>query len=161
LPTRDEWDDLARAAGGTRQLDDKGFIRWGGAGIKLKSKTGWDRGFNGSDDLMFTARPGGSNGAFGDTFPGDGGFWWTATESKDDRVYSRTLSAMGDDMYETDKCHLPWHLVRQNKKVNVKQNSFCPTFIRLSAPSLARRIYPQRGKEQESLALILVTDTLA
>jgi hypothetical protein len=75
---------------------------------------------------MFTARPGGSNGAFGDTFPGDGGFWWTATESKDDRVYSRTLSGLGDDMYETDKCHLPRIGLRLNENKEEKTKFFLP-----------------------------------
>jgi uncharacterized protein (TIGR02145 family) len=65
IPTREDWSDLVEAAGDNA------------AGTKLKSKTGW----NGTDDLGFSATPGGRSGTDGN-FDNAGlfGFWWSAAE---------------------------------------------------------------------------------
>jgi len=65
LSAREEWNDLVEAAGGNA------------AGTKLKSKTSW----NGTDDLGFSATPGGRSGTDGN-FDNAGlfGFWWSAAE---------------------------------------------------------------------------------
>jgi len=70
LPTDAEWTTLIDYAGGRSN-----------AGKKLKARSGWDEGGNGTDDYGFSALPGGfgkSNGYFGSV--GETGFWWSASE---------------------------------------------------------------------------------
>jgi uncharacterized protein (TIGR02145 family) len=70
LPSNDEWTALENAIGGGSTV-----------GTKLKSAAGWDEGGNGTNDLGFSALPGGygsSGGDFNDA--GYSGFWWSATE---------------------------------------------------------------------------------
>jgi uncharacterized protein (TIGR02145 family) len=77
LPTREEWDVLITAAGGSS------------AGKKLKSKSpNWD----GTDDFGFSALPGGSRGTDGsfDNLGSDGS-WWTATEYGAASAYYRDM----------------------------------------------------------------------
>jgi uncharacterized protein (TIGR02145 family) len=71
LPSRAEWSDLLTAVGGSSV-----------AGKKLRSKNGWSKNANGTDDYGFSALPGGGRDPDG-TFvvAGDGGAWWTATEN--------------------------------------------------------------------------------
>jgi len=70
LPSRAEWDNLVRAAGGDVA-----------AGTKLKSRSGWDGKGNGTDDYGFSAPPGGWRNAAGQSFAGGkNGYWWTDTE---------------------------------------------------------------------------------
>jgi uncharacterized protein (TIGR02145 family) len=82
LPTREEWGELAIAAGGTGTYGTGGT-----AGKKLKSKSGWKSDGNGTDDYDFSALPGG--GYYGGSFnnAGEGGYWWTATEDDSSRAY--------------------------------------------------------------------------
>jgi uncharacterized protein (TIGR02145 family) len=105
LPSREEWGDLAKAAGGTDKYGTAGK-----AGRNLKAKSGWKNSYNnrywfnvGTDDYGFSALPGGyrcgyrcgnyfSSGNFDDA--GNGGYWWTATEANGG-VYGR-------DMYYDD-----------------------------------------------------------
>jgi len=80
LPTRAEWSALVKAAGGDN------------AGTKLKSKNGWDRNGNGTDNYGFSALPAGyrsNSGKFG--FAGEFGAWWTATEYKSGLAYYREI----------------------------------------------------------------------
>jgi uncharacterized protein (TIGR02145 family)/uncharacterized repeat protein (TIGR02543 family) len=72
LPSRDEWNDLVEAAGGIYE-----------AYTKLKSKTGWNSG-GGTDELGFSALPGGSRhwrGGSSYDDAGEIGFWWSSTEN--------------------------------------------------------------------------------
>jgi len=93
LPTDDEWAKLIAAAGGSET-----------AGKKLKSasgwkESGWNYGGNGTDDYDFSALPGGSrlaNGTYGGT-AGKFGYWWTATESGNDRAYFRSMLYTSDE----------------------------------------------------------------
>ncbi|MDR2591505.1 MAG: fibrobacter succinogenes major paralogous domain-containing protein, partial [Chitinispirillales bacterium] len=75
LPDTADWNDLAKAAGGSDE-----------AGKKLRSKSGWpDRGYIVGDDTYgFSALPGGARNAEG-AFSGalEVGRWWTATEGAD------------------------------------------------------------------------------
>jgi len=100
LPSRNDWDDLGRAAGGERYLrDDDGTIDWQGASRKLKARSGWNShnrtdgsGGNGTDDYGFSALPGGqrgSGGGFGNA--GYNGYWWTATEGWSNYAYCRYM----------------------------------------------------------------------
>jgi len=74
LPTREEWGDLAKAAGGTGDYGTGGL-----AGIALKSTSGWKSGGNGTDEFGFTALMGESRGPDGVFNISYGGHWWTAT----------------------------------------------------------------------------------
>jgi len=70
LPDAADWDHLVAAAGGP-----------GIAGQKLKSKSGWYGGGNGTDTLKFSALPGGYRSPDGVYYhAGDYGIWWTATK---------------------------------------------------------------------------------
>jgi len=87
LPSRAEWGELAKAAGGK---GDYGTGGTGGAGKKLKAKSGWVCGGNGSDDFGFSALPGGGHYTY-DEGAGNIGRWWTATESGEDYAYYRGM----------------------------------------------------------------------
>jgi uncharacterized protein (TIGR02145 family) len=112
LPTVQEWDELARAAGGVRKTqkngDEEDIKYWYGAGKMLKSKDGWkeykydnDRSFksNGTDKFGFSALPGGTRSVAG-VFSGanETGVWWTATG--DDVYFYRAMSNSQDDVLE-------------------------------------------------------------
>jgi len=75
LPSREEWGELAKAAGGTGTYGNGGT-----AGTKLKSTSGWEYNY-GTNDYGFSALPGGRRLADGSFFEGAGsdGYWWTAT----------------------------------------------------------------------------------
>jgi len=69
LPSSEEWDALMTAVGGSST-----------AGTKLKAKSGWNGGGNGTDAYGFATLPGGygnSDGKFGDA--SNDGSWWSAT----------------------------------------------------------------------------------
>jgi uncharacterized protein (TIGR02145 family) len=88
LPSRDEWGDLAIAAGGTGDYGTGGT-----AGNALKATSGWNNNGNGTDSLGFSALPGGlrsSDGDFKDA--GDIGHWWTATENHFRGAYIRRMN---------------------------------------------------------------------
>jgi uncharacterized protein (TIGR02145 family) len=103
LPSREDWDYLGQAVGGEKSPVDIGNTDWYGAGKKLKSKSGWYKNGNGTDDNGFSALPGGyrySNGDFSSA--GDRGNWWTAKEGSDGSAYRRSMYYYGDYVYEYD-----------------------------------------------------------
>jgi uncharacterized protein (TIGR02145 family) len=126
LPTRKDWDNLATVVGSTKTYYDhnvENLMYWKGAGLKLKSKTGWgtDRRFEeyitrepvlvneygsfydggGTDDFMFSAMPGGCGGGpGGDEFPGSTGQWWSADEFNNNYAYAVSLTKATDDFVE-------------------------------------------------------------
>jgi uncharacterized protein (TIGR02145 family) len=67
LPSSEEWDALEAVAGGSV------------AGKKLKSKTGWNKNGNGTDEYGFSALPGGVGSDDDFSSVGESGYWWTAT----------------------------------------------------------------------------------
>ena len=90
LPSRQEWEDLIIAVGGTS-----------GAGKKLKSKIGWNSGTS-TDDYGFSALPGGVRRPEG-SFDGAGlfGDWWAATDGYDgSNTYFRNMDYNGDGVLE-------------------------------------------------------------
>jgi uncharacterized protein (TIGR02145 family) len=90
LPTREEWAALVEACGGMEE-----------AGKKLKSKSGWYGGGNGTDEYGFAALPGGYRYADGSFYyAGNYGFWWTATESGSEHAYGRYMFYYYDLVYE-------------------------------------------------------------
>jgi uncharacterized protein (TIGR02145 family) len=78
LPTRQDWNDLVRVAGG------------GVAGRNLKSTSGWLDDMNGTDDFGFSALPGGIRSPDGSFFGGFG-YWWSVTESGDGNAWRRNM----------------------------------------------------------------------
>jgi len=80
LPNYDEWNTLMTVAGGVEN-----------AATKLKAKSGWNNGGNGTDDFGFSALPGGKCCSFDGNFEdiGNSGNWWSAsaTESNADDAY--------------------------------------------------------------------------
>jgi uncharacterized protein (TIGR02145 family) len=101
LPSRKDWDYLGQAVGGKKELDVRGWIYCYGAGKKLKSKSGWIKKGNGTDDYGFSALPGGyrnSPGGFYGT--GSNGYWWSATEYSSDYAYGRHMRYYYDYVYE-------------------------------------------------------------
>ena len=84
LPSNSDWDDLVETAGGDKI-----------AGRKLKSKTGWSRKGNGTDDFSFSALPGGRG--YGGSFinVGDYGYWWSATENDASYAWVRYMGYDG------------------------------------------------------------------
>jgi len=96
LPSNQEWDDLAQAAGGKKANHDydDGFD-WQGAGEKLKAKNGWyNETSNGTDDFGFSALPGGMRTNDRSNGIGFYGIWWTATGgSSDTTAYQRSMTS--------------------------------------------------------------------
>jgi uncharacterized protein (TIGR02145 family) len=117
LPSREEWGDLAKAAGGSGKYGDEG-----GAGKKLKSKAGWNSytvnaltySGNGSDEFGFLALPGGTryiNGFFYSA--GLSGNWWTATENDAGYyAYRRSMYYSNDSVDELNLSKDIGHSVR-------------------------------------------------
>jgi len=104
LPSSSDWDDLFAAAGGSFDADSH---RWSAVGARLKSKTGWRDGGNGTDDFGFSALPGGfredyymQNPAF--RFAGGGGYWWTADENSSYRAMGWDMSHVNENRMEND-----------------------------------------------------------
>ncbi|MBU3714820.1 MAG: hypothetical protein FGM46_07720 [Ferruginibacter sp.] len=81
IPSDDEWTILTNFLGGAKV-----------AGDKMKSKTEWKDGGNGSNSSGFLGLPGGSranNGTFYNV--GSGDYWWSSTEGSASSAWSRFL----------------------------------------------------------------------
>ena len=110
LPSRNDWDDLGRAAGGERKPDNRDNIdwygAWYGAGKKLKARSGWNNLYdgsdgNGTDDFGFSALPGGGRTSDGGFYrAGNRGYWWTATEGVAGNADNRYMNYHDDDVDE-------------------------------------------------------------
>jgi uncharacterized protein (TIGR02145 family) len=77
LPSNAEWNVLMKSVNPSC-VDNSNCD---GAGTKLKATSGWNGSVTGTDELGFSALPGGygsSNGSFGNV--GGGGSWWGASE---------------------------------------------------------------------------------
>jgi len=88
LPTNEEWMILVNFVGGIAI-----------AGKRLKAKSGWDNGGNGTDDFGFAALPGGYGdieGYFEDAC--EFGHWWSASENGV-YAYSRGMGCDFDGAY--------------------------------------------------------------
>jgi uncharacterized protein (TIGR02145 family) len=79
LPTRQEWNLLVTAAGIDGGAD---------AGTRLKSGNGWNYYGEGSDDLGFSALPGGRYESDFYYYGGEAGHWWTNTAYEGDAGYA-------------------------------------------------------------------------
>jgi uncharacterized protein (TIGR02145 family) len=69
IPSDYEWNEIADFLGGNEI-----------AGIKMKSKEGWEGGFNGSNSSGFNGLPGGFCAGEYYRTTGAGGYWWSSTE---------------------------------------------------------------------------------
>jgi uncharacterized protein (TIGR02145 family) len=102
LPAAKEWGDLIKAAGGksvTVETEMDPVIEWrGGAGKKLKSKSGWNENGNGTDDYGFSALPGGSSDSRFKS--GSSGSWWWSDEPKFETWRHYQSIDTGDEMGE-------------------------------------------------------------
>jgi uncharacterized protein (TIGR02145 family) len=87
LPSDAEWTTLTSYVGSN-------------AGTKLKAKSGWNEGGNGTDVYGFSALPGGygySDGFFDNA--GDYGYWWSATEGSSSLAYDRDMYYINEGAY--------------------------------------------------------------
>jgi len=108
LPSRQEWGDLAKAAGGEDE-----YGQYGNAGTKLKSASGWNSCNqdipNGENEYKFSALPGGYYYEGEITDFGKYGAWWTATEDYDNFAYIRSmgncLKTVSEDKQYKSKGH--------------------------------------------------------
>jgi len=103
LPDTADWNRLAKTVGGKRlkECHEECYYVWEGAGKKLKSKCGWYKNGNGTDNYGFSALPSGyrfSDGSFGSA--GHYGLWWTATDGSSDYPYGRDVDYNDDYVYE-------------------------------------------------------------
>jgi len=70
------------------------------AGRKLMADSGWNSGGNGSDDLGFSALPGGERLKDGGFFAGGrSGFWWSSSSSNDSIAWYRNMIYGMEDVY--------------------------------------------------------------
>jgi len=109
LPTRDEWGELAKAAGGTGT-----YGAGGTAGTKLKAATVWDAAGSGTDQFGFSALPAGlrfPSGTFSsagfETAGSAGNFsnssWWSVTQTTDGKAYVRGVSSNEKNLAEFEE----------------------------------------------------------
>jgi uncharacterized protein (TIGR02145 family) len=94
VPADNEWKLLEGYAdtryGPGDPVWDKMGLRGFDAGQRLRSAHGWRKGINGTDDLGFSALPGGER--LTRFFAGgSSGFWWTSTEASTSSAYYRNL----------------------------------------------------------------------
>ncbi len=83
IPTYDECTTLTDHLGGESE-----------AGVKMKSKTGWENNGNGTNESNFGGLPGGCRSPDGTSFPnGSYGHWWTSSEDDDINAWSFTLKS--------------------------------------------------------------------
>ena len=102
LPSREDWDQLAESVGGRKSDNYDSWHDWLDAGKKLKSTSGWYNNSNGTDDVGFSALPGGYRfSAGGFLGAGNNGHWWTATECGGSIAYYRFMRYGDDDVIES------------------------------------------------------------
>jgi len=84
VPSDEDWQDLEVFLGMPVPFAAlEGFRTSGelGVGKKLKAKSGWNAGANGSDDFGFSGLPGGFRYSFGFNYGGVHGYYWSASAS--------------------------------------------------------------------------------
>lgn len=92
IPTDEDWNQLITFLGGGEL-----------AGSKLKNTIGWTRNGNGSNEVGFSALPGGTranNGVFNDSEPGSIGGWWSSSETYNQYAWVRYMSFIDGRVYK-------------------------------------------------------------
>jgi len=99
LPSNEEWQTLVDLVGGNK---------------KLKARNGWESG-NGTDIYGFSALPGGNGNSDGNFYTiGNGGYWWSASESKTSSTGAWLWGVIYDDASteSTDRLKSDYYSVR-------------------------------------------------
>lgn len=101
LPSKDEWAGLIAAVsvdntGEKRRVDKRTGLELTGKELtdeRLKSKTGWEKGWEGKDTYGFSAISGGYIREDNLFFHlGRGGYWWTSTEGDGETAYNAQIT---------------------------------------------------------------------
>lgn len=80
IPSASDWKKLESKLGKT-------------PGLKMKSKNGWDKEGNGTNESQFSGFPGGYRGIDGKFyFKGQNGYWWILGDAKTKNVVCRNLN---------------------------------------------------------------------
>jgi uncharacterized protein (TIGR02145 family) len=110
LPTNDEWKQLEMFLGMSQSEADETGWRGTDEGKRLKSTTGWNSGGNGTNEVGFSALPGGYRTISGSYYGlGNYGYWWSATEYSSSFAWRRSLD------YDNDKVY---------RNISIKEHSF-------------------------------------
>ena len=92
LPNDEEWEKLQSIAGDYYTAE---YDYYSISGKKLKSKSGWNGGGNGTDDYGFSALPGGVSNSGSFSSVGDWGSWWSASEYGSDAAGGLSIDYRG------------------------------------------------------------------
>ncbi len=101
LPSRADWNTLANSLGGVPKTDSNGNVDYPKVGAKLKSRSGWHNGGNGTDDYGFSGLPAGF--ALGISVVGSVGEWgdfWSSDAKSSGIAYIRGLEYGESDLKE-------------------------------------------------------------
>ena len=95
LPSNDEWNELELTLGMTPAMIDRYFWRGTDQGEKLKSSYGWNNSGNGTNEVGFSALPGGARS--NDQFQGIGNaaYLWSSSEYNNTIAWERVLGGTG------------------------------------------------------------------
>jgi len=118
LSSDEDWVSLALAVAGKCN----GRVHWEILLKKLKTTTGW-RGENGTDEIGFSALPGGFGWSDGEFFSSDAyGSWWSATEAEGDATSAKIweIASYSYGRESNNKMHLrSVRCVREQAGVNI------------------------------------------
>ncbi len=93
LPTDEEWKTLEMYLGMSQSAADSTNYRGTDEGKKLKSTSGWYDGGNGTDEVGFSALPGGYRYSNGNVYDlGSYGMWWSTAVIGTAVAWNRALS---------------------------------------------------------------------
>lgn len=92
VPTDQEWKDLEVFLGMSEVAADSVEFRGTDEGNQLKSMTGWYDGGNGSNEVGFSALPGGYREALVFGYPLEYGVWWSSSVVGEE-AWGRSISA--------------------------------------------------------------------
>jgi uncharacterized protein (TIGR02145 family) len=112
VATDDDWNELELFIGSQSATDS---ISWRDKEAKImRSRTGWRKNLNGTDDIGFCALPAGSRGFAMDDFNymGRSAKFWSATEWDSRSALSRSLSSSTDHISRGDPNKLSGYSVR-------------------------------------------------
>ena len=101
LPTDQDWKNLEIEMGMSPLHANETGSRGTEVGAKLKTKEGWDKTGNGTNETGFSALPGGGrygDGSFGNL--GNNGYWWSASEFDTNFSWGRGLSYDSSEIYK-------------------------------------------------------------
>ncbi len=111
VPTDQEWKNLEGTTDSRFGPGDPAWDKQGGrgqdAGIRLKAVSGWSAGGSSTDQLGFSARPGGERCSRGRFFiAGRSGFWWSSSGYGESFAWYRNMIYSLDDVFRNT--HPQW-----------------------------------------------------